>query len=125
MSGTKVAMVILASLHVGWSALIALVANFADGGSALERLLLSAVHPLAAVLLLYVLVSSERASLLIRRITLAMLLVSIGGDILVSVLIGQGVIRGDWELPLTFVVIPVIGLVYLIRRGDARPGDAP
>ena len=124
MRGTKVVMVVLASLHLGWSALIALVANFADGGSALERLLLGAVHPLAAILLLYCVVSSARSSLLIRRITLAMLLVSIGGDILVSVLIGQGTIRGDWELPLTFVVIPVIGLVYLIRRGDARPGDS-
>lgn len=124
MRGTKLAMVVLASLHLGWSALIALVANFADGGSAPERLLLGAVHPLAALLLLYALVSTERAGLLIRRITLALLLVSIGGDILVSVLIGQGTIRGDWALPLTFVVVPVIGLAYLIRRGDARTGDA-
>ena len=124
MSGTKVVMVVLASLHLGWSAVIALVANFADGGSGLERLLLGAVHPLAALLLLYAVVSSARSSLLVRRVTLAMLLVSIGGDILVAVLIGQGTLRGDWPLPLTFAVVPVIGLVYLIRRGDARNGDA-
>lgn len=124
MRGTKVAMVILASLHLGWSAVIALVANFADGGSALERLLLGAVHPLAALLLLYAVVSSALSSLLIRRVTLAMLTVSIGGDILVAVLIGQGAIRGDWPLPLTFAVVPVIGIVYLTRRGHpGHPAD--
>ena len=124
MRGTKVAMVVLASLHLGWSVLIALVASFADGGSAPERFLLSAVHPLAALLLLYYLVSSARSSLLMRRLTWAMLSVSIGGDILMAVLIGQGTIRGDWPLPLTFAVVPLIGLVYIIRQGDALPGDA-
>ncbi|MCY4622504.1 MAG: hypothetical protein OXD34_11830 [bacterium] len=122
MSGTKVVMVILASLHLGWSALIALVGSFADGGSALERLLLSAVHPLAAVLLFYLVVSSARVSPLIRNTALAMLVLSIGGDILVAILIGQGTLRGDWSLPLTFAVIPVIGLVYIIRR---RHGGQP
>ena len=124
MRGTKVVMVILASLHLGWSALIAMVASFADGGSAPERLLLSAVHPLAALLLLYYVVSSARSSLLIRRLTWAMLSVSIGGDILMAILIGQGTIRGDWLLPLTFAVVPVVGLAYIIRQGDAgRPAD--
>lgn len=117
-------MAVLASLHLGWSALTALAANFADGGSAPERLLAGAVHPLAALLLLYLVVSSERPSLLIWRVTLALLSVSIVGDILVAILIGQGTIRGDWSLPLTFTVVPVIGLVYIIRRGDARTGDA-
>lgn len=124
MTVLRVVMAILASLHLGWSVLTALVASFADGGSAPERLLLSAVHPLAAVLLLYVVVSSERLSPLIRGATLAMLSVSIGGDILVAVLIGQGTLRGDWPLPLTFVVVPVIGLVYIVRRRYVRPADA-
>lgn len=113
-----------ALLHLGWSALIALVANFADGGSAPERLLLGAVHPLAAVLLLYVVVSSERISPIIRRTTVAMLSLSIAGDIVVAVLIGQGTLRGDWPLPLTFTVVPLIGLVYIIRRRQGRqPAD--
>lgn len=122
MKGFRIAMIILASAHLAWSALIALAASFADGGSIPERLLLSAVHPLAAILLLYVVVSSERLSPLIRRTTVAMLSVSIGGDILAAVLIGQGTWRGDWPLPLTFTVVPVIGLVYIIRR---RQGPQP
>lgn len=116
MTGLRIVMTILASLHLGWSALVALGASFADGGSVPERLLLSAVHPLAAILLLYVVVSSERLSPLIRRTTVAMLSVSIIGDILAAVLISQGTWRGDWPLPLTFTVVPVIGLVYIIRR---------
>lgn len=124
MKGFRIAMTILASLHLAWSVLIALVANFADGGSVPERLLLGAVHPLAAVLLLYVVVSSERLSPLIRRIALAMLLVSIAGDIVVAVLISQGTLRGDWPLPLTFAVVPAIGLVYIVRRRYVRPAGA-
>ncbi len=122
MMGFRIVMVILASLHLAWSVLIALVANFADGGSAPERLLLGAVHPLAAALLLYAVVSSERLSPLIRRITLAMLSVSIAGDIVAAVLISQGTLRGDWSLPLTFAVVPLIGLMYLVRR---RQGPQP
>ena len=124
MKGLRVAMVILASLHLAWSGLIALVASFADGGSVPERLLLSAVHPLAAILLLYVVVSSERLSPLIWRTTVAILSVGIVGDILVAVLIGQGTLRGDWPLPLTCTVVPAIGLVYIIgRRRGRQPTD--
>ena len=124
MKGFRIAMVILASLHLAWSAMIALVASFADGGSVPERLLLSAVHPLAAILLLYVIVSFDRLSQLIWRTTVAMLSVSIGGDILVAILINQGTLRGDWPLPLTFTVVPAIGLVYIIRRRQGRePAD--
>ena len=122
--GLRVAMAILASLHLGWSALIALGASFADGGSIPERFLLSAVHPLAALLLVYVVVSSERITPLIWRTAVAMLPVSIGGDILAAILIGQGIWQGDWALPLTFVVVPVIGLIYIIRRRYGRqPAD--
>lgn len=120
MTGLRIVMTILASLHLGWSALVALGASFADGGSIPERLLLSAVHPLAAILLLYVVVSSERITPLIWRTAVAMLSVSIGGDILAAILIGQGTWRGDWPLPLTFTVVPAIGLVYIVRRRHGR-----
>lgn len=118
-------MIVLASVHLGWSTLTALVAGFADGGSVPERLLAGVVHPVAALLLIYVVVSSEEPGLWPWRITMTMLPVSIGGDIAVAVLIAQGVIRGDWSLPLTFAVVPTIGLAYLFWRRYARTGAAP
>ena len=94
MTGLRVVMVVLSVLHLGWSCLIALTAAFADGGSVPERLLLSVVHPVAALLLAYVLVASAEPGLRLWRITMTMLPVSIGGDIVMAVLIGQGVLRG-------------------------------
>ena len=38
-----------------------------------------------------------------------------------TVVIGQGTIRGDWPLPLTFAVAPVIGLVDLTGAGRCPP----
>ena len=124
MTGLRVVMVVLSVLHLGWSCLPALTAAFADGGSVPERLLLSVVHPVAALLLAYVLVSSAEPGLRLWRITMTMLPVSIGGDIVMAVLIGQGVLRGDWPLPLTFVVIPVICFPYIIWRRKAGLADA-
>ena len=117
-------MVVLASLHLGWSTLTALVASFADGGSVPERLLAGVVHPVAALLLLYVVVSAEAPVFWPWRITMTMLPVSIGGDIITAALIGQGLLRGDWSLPLTFAVVPALGLVYILRRRHARADGA-
>ena len=49
----------------------------------------------------------------LRGATLALLLVAIAADAVLAVLIGQGVVKGDWALPLVFAVVPVIGLAYL------------
>ena len=124
MKALRVVMIVLASAHLGWSTLTALVAGFADGGSIPERLLAGVVHPVAALLLVYAVVSSEEPGLWPWRITMTMLPVSIGGDIVIAVLIGQGVLRGDWSLPLTFAVVPAIGFVYLIWRRYAQPARA-
>ena len=121
MKALRVMIVVLASVHLGWTALTALVANFADGGSVPERLLLSVVHPVAALLLVYVVAFSEQLGSWPWRITMMMLPISIGADILTALLIGQGVLRGDWSLPLTFAVVPAIGLVYIIWRRNAQP----
>ena len=110
MKALRVVMVVLASAHLGWSTLTALVAGFADGGSIPERLLAGVVHPVAALLLVYAVVSSEEPGLWPWRITMTMLPVSIGGDIVVAVLISQGVLRGG-----------------LVATADVRggPGDRP
>lgn len=113
MKNLRVPMAILASLHLAFAGFVALTAGFADGGSIAERILLSLIHPLAAILLLVVVVSSKPITRRLRTITLTLLSVNIVGDIVAGVLIGQGVLKGDWALPLVFAVVPVIGIAYM------------
>ncbi|MDE0268272.1 MAG: hypothetical protein OXI96_04440 [Acidimicrobiaceae bacterium] len=109
----RVLMTILVVPHLVFACLTALVGGFADGGTIPERILLSLVHPLAAVFLLVAVVSSKPLKKEMKWITLALLSVNILGDIVVAVLIGQGVIKGDWSLPLVFAIVPLIGAVYI------------
>ena len=112
----RIPMIILAGLHLAFTVLTGLAGGFADGGTIPERILVSLVHPAAAVLLLVVLASSNPVSKGLRRFTLAFLLVAIASDILVGVLIGQGVIRGDWSLALIFAVVPALGVAYMTAQ---------
>lgn len=111
----RVPMIILAALHVAFTGLTGSVGMFADAGTVLERILVSLIHPVAAILLLVV-VSSKPLARKLRGVTVALLLVSVAADVALSVLIGQGVVKGDWILPLVFAVVPVIGLAYLSTR---------
>ena len=46
-----------------------------------------------------------------------LLLVAITADLVLAVLIGLSVVKGDWFLPLVFAVVPVIGVAYLAAPG--------
>ena len=50
---------------------------------------------------------------------MTLLTVNIVGDIVMGTLIGQGVVKGDWSLPLVFAIVPLIGIAYLIRAPAA------
>lgn len=117
MKSLRVPMIVLAVLHLAFAALTALVGAFADGGTIPERILVSLVHPVAAILLLVAVVPSKPVRRGLRVTTLALLLVAIAADIVLAVLIGQGAVKGDWSLPLVFAVVPVIGVAYLLARG--------
>ena len=110
----RVPMIILAVLYLAFSVFTALVGAFADGGTIPERILVSLIHPAAAILLLMAVVSfSKPISTGRRGFTLVLLLVAIAADLVLAVLIGLGVVKGDWFLPLVFAVVPVIGVAYL------------
>ena len=113
MKNLRVPMIILAALHLAFSAFTALVGLFADGGTIPERILLSLVHPAAAILLLVAVASSKPLRRGLLGATLALLLVGIVGDVVLALLIGLGTVKGDWPLPLVFAVVPVIGLAYM------------
>lgn len=116
----RVLMMILTVLHLIFACLTALVGGFADGGTIPERILLTLVHPSAAVFL-FVAVSSGSLTKSQKLITLALLSVNILGDVLTATLIGRGVIKGDWPLPLFFAIVPLIGVVYITTLVGRSP----
>lgn len=121
----RFALIALAVLHALLVSAGMLLGSFADGGYWWERLPLLLAHPAGAVALLCV-AALPAPSVRVVRLALALLLVSIASDALLSLAIGSGVTRGDWWLPLAFAVIPAVGVVYtltLLNR-DARP-DRP
>ena len=112
---------VLAFVQVFLAAFAAMVGSFADGGQWWERLVLVAVHPAAAVLLLILVMSRESARTL-ALVTVALLALNILADVGLAVAIGSGAIKGDWSLPLVFGVVPLIALPYCfsrLRRRDA------
>ena len=57
MKNMRIPMIALAVLHLAFAVLTAAAGTFADGGTIPERILSSLVHPIAAILLLVVVVS--------------------------------------------------------------------
>ena len=109
----RVPMIILAALYFAFSGFTAVVGAFADGGTIPERIVVSLAHPAAAILLLMAVSFPKPISMGLRKFTLVLLLVAITADLMLAVLIGLGVVKGDWFLPLVFAVVPVVGVAYL------------
>ena len=78
------------------------------------------VHPLAAIGLL-VLVTQPQLSIKGVRVVFALLVVNVAADVVLALLIAGGAVKGDWEFPLVFAVIPAIGVVYAAKRLASRP----
>ncbi len=116
----RVVMLILAVLQMALAAFTALVGSFADAGSLGERAVLVLLHPLAAIGLL-VLVTQPQLSIKGVRVVAALLAVNVAADAALALLIAGGAVKGDWELPLVFAVIPAIGVVYAVKRMMSRP----
>ena len=123
----RIIVLVLAVLQVLLTALTGMVGAFADGGDLWSRLLLIVVHPLCAVALL-VLAVLPRPSTALAYAVAALLAGSVVADLAVALLIAAGAVKGDWWLPLTFSVIPAVGLAYALtlakqgRRSPSRTG---
>lgn len=111
----RVLMYVLVVLHGLFVAATAQVSVFADGGNIGERLLLTVMHPLAAVGLL-MLVFTPRLPIAAVLSIVILLVVNVIADLVVAMLIAQGHMKGGWELALLFAVIPATGIVYAVTR---------
>lgn len=105
---------VLAVVQVFFAAFTALVGSFADGGQWWERLILVGLHPVAAVLLVILVMGTPTRSLAL--VTASLLALNVVADVALAVAIGSGAIKGDWALPLVFAVVPLIALPYCISR---------
>ena len=116
MTAFRTIVLVLAVLQVLLTAFTGMVGAFADRGDLWSRLLLIVVHPLCAVSLL-VLAVLPRPSPALAYAVAALLVGNIFADLTLAQLIAVGTVKGDWWLPLTFSVIPAVGLAYALTLG--------
>ncbi len=105
----------LAILNLLFTGLTAAVGLFADGGAIYSRLVLSALHPLTALAIL-LLVFAPRLTRVFISMVIGLIAFNIVADLTLSGLIASGTIKGDWELPLFFAIVPTIAVVYAINQ---------
>ena len=121
----RIAMLVLAFVYAALAMLTAAVGSFADGGDIWSRLVLVLLHPLAAGALLLLVLRSTASRKLVLAIA-ALLLATVAADLALALAIASGEMRGDWELPLIFAVVPTLGVLYALfltlrsARSDPR-----
>jgi len=123
----RVPMLALAVVQAVVAGLTAMVGLFADGGDVWERLVIVVLHPLAAAGLLFLVLSRQLTAPVALAIA-TLLLAPVVVDLSLALAIARGAVKGDWELPAAFAVIPALGLVYALvlaralhRKGPPSP----
>ena len=124
MKALRIVLMVLGIVHILFVGLTAVVGSFADGSDVWSRLLLTLLHPIAAIAIL-VLVFVRLPPKRITSIVVAILAINIVADAVVAALIASGSIKGDWGLPLAFSVVPAIAIIYavLILRSHDESND--
>ena len=124
MKYVRIPMLALAIVQAVFAGLTAMVGLFADGGDVWERLVIVVLHPLAAAGLLF-LVLSQRSTAAVALAIAALLLATVAVDLSLSLAIARGTVKGDWELPVAFAVIPALGVVYALALARALHRTGP
>lgn len=121
MATFRLAMLVLAIAHALFVGLTALAGAFADGGDIWSRLVLALVHPLCAVGMLALTWQQRPATPAIIAAAFIMVL-NVAADLALAQLIAAGSVKGDRWLPLSFSIVPAIGIVYaLMMLRASRP----
>lgn len=107
-------MVALTALYALFAGFTAAVGLFADGGTVWERILVSGIHPLGAVALLFLVWRPRGRVGSGAAVALALVVLSIIGDVAVFAAITTGVIPGDAGLAVAFALVPLLGIAYVI-----------
>ena len=116
----RIVLMVLAILHLLFTALTAVVGQFADGSDVASRLVLSALHPLAAIGILLLVFIRRLPSPIVVGVAV-ILVVNIVADATLAVLIATRAMKGDWPLAVVFAVVPTIALIYGAIRLRSLP----
>ena len=119
----RIVMIALAVAQLGLAALGLLGAMFADGGTLFDRIFLAIAVPAASAVFLALAVM-ERPQAFVTWVGLGLMAVAVVYGGLMSILIASGEINGDWQIPLVFIAILCLGLVYLVIRNTIRKDPA-
>ena len=103
----------LAIVQAALAGLTAMVGAFADGGDVWSRLVVVLLHPLCAAGLLLLVLSRRLTTAIVLAIAV-LLMVTVAVDLLFALAIARGAVKGDWELPVVFSLIPALGVVYAL-----------
>lgn len=109
----RIVMLVLAFIYAALAMLTAAVGSFADGGDVWSRLVLVLLHPLAAGALFLLLLRTKASRTLVLAIA-ALLLATVAADLSLAAAIAGGAMKGDWELPVIFALIPTLGFLYAL-----------
>lgn len=118
-------MLVLAIVHAAFVGLTSAVGAFADGADVWSRLVVVLFHPLAAVALLALVLQPPASRKIVLAIA-ALLLATVAADLSLALAIASGAMKGDWELPLIFTVVPTLGVLYALllamQPAPSEPG---
>ena len=121
----QIIMMGLAVLYMVFAGFTAVVGMFADGGTIWERALISGIHPIGAIALLVLVFTPRGTYNWATWVAVALLLLSIAGDVAAYVAMSTGALKGDSGLALAFLVIPALGVIYAVTKGiGARPAPS-
>ena len=120
----RIVMLVLAFIYAALAMFTAAVGSFADGGDVWSRLVLVLLHPLAAGAFLLLVFRPTASRLLVMAIA-ALLLATVAADLSLAAAIAGGAMKGDWELPVIFAVIPALGVLYALGRAVTSTRSSP
>ncbi len=113
MTSFRTLVTVLAVIHAVFAGLTALLGAFANGGDVWQRLLVILLHPLGAAGVLLLVLRPRLTTTTILALV-ALLTANVIADLRFAQLMAAGRVLGDWELALTFSVVPAIGIVYAL-----------
>jgi len=120
----RIVMLVLAFVYAALAMFTAAVGSFADGGDVWSRLVLVLLHPLAAGALFLLLLRTTASRTLVLAVA-ALLLATAAADLSLAAAIAGGAMKGDWELPVIFAVIPALGVLYALGRAVRSTRSSP